>query len=203
VQILHVGRRAQEGFIYYIMEAADDETTGAQIRSEVYSPRSLARELRRRRRLPAGECLQLGIDLSAALDFLHQQRLIHRDIKPANIIFVRGAPKFADIGLVTDAARTGREVTYLGTPGYIAPEGPGTPAGDIYGLGKVLYEASMGLDREQFPELSGTVIERPDAPLVFQLNHIILKASHREVGLRYHSAAELRRDLLELQARAG
>jgi len=58
---------------------------------------------------------------------MHQQHLIHRDIKPSNIIFVRGVPKFADIGLVTEIATKGEEVTYLGTRGYIAPEGPGTP----------------------------------------------------------------------------
>ena len=53
--------------------------------------------------------------------------LIHRDIKPSNIIFVKGVPKFADIGLVTDIATKGRDVTYLGTPGRIAPEGPSLP----------------------------------------------------------------------------
>ena len=40
--------------------------------------------------------------LSTALDHLHRQCLVHRDIKPANIIFVDGAPKLADIGLVAD-----------------------------------------------------------------------------------------------------
>ena len=33
------------------------------------------------------------------------------------------------------------------------PEGPGTPQADIYSLGKVLYEISMGKDRLDFPEV--------------------------------------------------
>jgi serine/threonine protein kinase len=73
------------------------------------------------------ECLDLCIHLAETLEFLHRQQLIHRDIKPSNIIFVNGVAKFADIGLVTDVATKGRDVTYLGTPGRIAPEGPGSP----------------------------------------------------------------------------
>ena len=34
------------------------------------------------------------------------------------------------------------------------PEGPGSPAADVYSLGKVLYEIAMGKDRLDFPELS-------------------------------------------------
>ena len=56
----------------------------------------------------------------------------------SNIIFVSGQPKLADIGLVTgiDEAKS-----FVGTAGYIPPEGPGRPEADIYSLGKVLYEA--------------------------------------------------------------
>ena len=65
-----------------------------------------------------------------------------RDIKPSNIIFVGGRPKLADIGLVTDA---GDARSIVGTEGYLAPEGPGTPQADIFALGRVLYEATTGL----------------------------------------------------------
>ena len=42
--------------------------------------------------------------------------------------------------------------SFVGTIGYLAPEGPGTPQADLYSLGKVLYEASTGKDRSAFPE---------------------------------------------------
>jgi len=200
VQILHVGRREKEGFIYYVMEAADDETTGAQINPDTYCPKNLAREIRRRGHLPAAECLQLGVELSAALEFLHLQRLIHRDIKPANIIFVRSAPKFADIGLVTEITNTG-PVTYVGTKGYIAPEGPGTAAADVYSLGKVLYEASMGLGCELFPELPDSLVQRPDHADLVELNRVLLKACRQDRLQRYQSAAELGEALLGLKTR--
>jgi serine/threonine protein kinase len=198
VQILHAGRNPEFGYIYYIMETADDETAGQEINPQSYSPKNLAKEIKKRRHLPASECLQLSLDLTAALEFLHQQQLIHRDIKPSNIIFVKGAPKFADIGLVTDIAPTGRETTFLGTVGYIAPEGPGTPAADVYSLGKVLYEASMGRGCQDFPEISSTIRERSDSDAHFALNQIIVKASADDLTKRYRTARALREDLLKL-----
>ena len=137
-------------------------------------------------------------DVANALDYLHRQRLIHRDIKPSNIIFVKGVSKFADIGLVTDVATDGRDATYVGTPGRMAPEGPGSPASDIYSLGKVLYEAGLGLDIERFPELPSTLVKGEQEEL-YGLNRIIMKACEKNPDRRYQTALELRADLMELQ----
>jgi len=202
VNILHVGRDDALGCFYCIMEAADDEVAGAVIAPDSYSPRSLARHLRRHRRLPAQEVLDLGLQLAAALNHLHQARLIHRDIKPGNIIFVHGVAKLADIGLVTDLPKEPGAATYLGTMGYIAPEGPGTPLADIYSLGKVLYECFTGLDREAFPNLPTSLLAEPDASS-FRLNQIVLKACEPNPKRRYPSAAQLHADLEALRKRLG
>ena len=201
VHILHTGRNDEAGYYYCIMEAGDDELAGQSINPETYSPRNLAKDLRKRGKIPVDECVSMTLTLADALDFLHQHRLIHRDIKPSNIIFVNAVPKLADIGLVTDMGGTGKTMTYIGTDGYIAPEGPGTAAADIYSLGKVMYEASMGRDREQFPELPTSLADRTDSAALVQLNSIILKACEENVGKRYQSASELRADLLDLQRR--
>src|SRR5581483_259869 len=96
----------------------------------------------------------------------------HRDIKPANIIFVNSAPKLADIGLV---ALSGQR-SFVGTEGYTPPEGPGTAEADLYSLGKLLYEISMGKDRLDFPEVNTRVGEFEDKAAALQLNEIVLKA---------------------------
>ena len=202
VNVLHVGRNDAAGFFFYIMEAADDRTTVQQIDPELYSPKTLASELTWRGKLSPEESLQLGLSLALALEHLHQQQLIHRDIKPGNIIYVNGAPKFADIGLVTEQRSESRDVSLVGTEGYVPPEGPGTPAADIYALGKVLYEASMGRDRQLFPEVPTAVLEQPNDALLRQLNDVICKACATNVHDRFQSAQQLHSALTELQDKA-
>ncbi len=189
VDILHVGRSVSGGFFYYVMELADDQVSGHEIEITRYTPKTLKAELGQT--LPADECLRLGLLLAEALGALHREGLAHRDIKPSNIIFVRGVPKLADIGLVA----TSGQRSFVGTEGYVPPEGPGTPQADLYSLGKVLYEISMGKDRLDFPELSSNLDERADKEQLLQLNDVLLKACAHTPGQRYGSADELRRDL--------
>jgi CHASE2 domain-containing sensor protein len=166
----------------------------------LYAPRTLRSDLDRRGALPPAECVRLGVALAGALGYLHQRQLIHRDIKPANIIFVEGTPKLADIGLVTTISGSWDDtVSQVGTEGYVAPEGPGTAAADVYSLGKVLYEACMGQDRRKFPELPTAVYEGADYHQRMALNQIIVRACATKVEERYRTAAELRAELLKLE----
>src|SRR5437660_1451331 len=123
-----------------------------------WSWRTIKSDLGRQKRLSADESIRLGISLTEALDALHTHGLTHRDIKPSNIIFTEGVPKLADIGLV---AVSGQQ-SFVGTEGYVPPEGPGTPQADIYSLGKLLYETCTGKDRLDFPEIDSQLSMRPD-----------------------------------------
>ncbi|MGB7749537.1 MAG: serine/threonine-protein kinase [Verrucomicrobiia bacterium] len=196
VDILQVGRNEAAGYFYYVMELADDVVCGQNIVPETYLPRTLGEDRARLKRLPVAECVRLGAAIASALGFLHQHGLIHRDIKPHNIIFVNGAPKLADIGLVTEAAGIQSQT---GTQGFIPPEGSGTTRADIYSLGKVLYEISTGMDRNDYPvlpELPGNAAE--DEALLL-LNGIILKACRAKPWERYQTAEEMMLALLNFQ----
>ena len=114
---------------------------------------------------------------------------------------MNGRPKFADVGLVTHIAEKGRDVTYLGTEGFIAPEGPGTPGADVFSLGKVIYEAVMGRRAADFPELPSNLPGSTASLEMLQINRIILKACDADPQKRYQTAAELQTDLLQLQQR--
>ncbi len=192
VDILHVGSNEAEEYFYYIMELGDDQIQGQTIDPDSYSPKTLAREISLRGKLFLEECVQLGLSLSAALGELHDLGLVHRDIKPANIIFVNGVPKLADAGLVADIKAP---LTNTGTKGYIPPEGPGTAQADIYGFGKVLYEAATGKDREEFPELPALPTDPLESRRFLDLNEIILEACQNDPKKRYRSAWDIHSDL--------
>src|SRR5712692_4370267 len=196
IDVLQVGQNREAGYFYYVMEIGDDEQNGQAINPDSYSPKTLAKELTSRGMSPFEECLQIGLSLSNALARLHQHGLIHRDVKPSNIILVNGIAKLADIGLVADISEAR---SYVGTEGFIPPEGPGTPQADIYSLGKVLYEISTGKDRLDFPKLPMELGELADPTQFLELNEVVLKACQSDVRKRYQSAEDMHADLLVLQ----
>lgn len=190
-------------YFYYVMELGDSTVLDWESNPTAYRPRDLVRDRAqlRGRRLPVAECVQVGLHLTEALDFLHRQGLTHRDIKPQNVIFVNGQPKLADLGLIAEIRPADQVKTYVGTPGYMPPppEKPGTAEADIYSLGMVLYVLSTGRQAAFFPEIATTLVESQDPAEFLPLNAIILKACQPMPADRYASAGEMRRALIELE----
>jgi hypothetical protein len=185
VQVLHVGWNEPRGFYYYVMELGDDAVGGTEFEIASYVPRTLSTDFKRHGRLDLEFCRQAGILLADALGYMHSYGLTHRDIKPSNIIFVGGMCKLADIGLVAAHG----ERTFVGTEGFVPPEGPGTFSADIFSLGKVLYEISSGKDRMEFPEVPDDL--QPDEMNFWRSwNDVICKACAPQAQDRYASAAE-------------
>lgn len=191
VDVLHVGRNNKAGFYYYVMELADDaDGTPGSDDDEVdivnYEPHTLASDLAKFGPLSLQFCIETGRALAGALGHLHRNGLTHRDVKPANIIFIRGKAKMADIGLV---AHSGQR-SYVGTEGYVPPEGPGTAIADLYSLAMVLYEMHTGKDRLEFPELPTNLelprtINRDDWRA---LNIVICRAGSPDPKKRFENA---------------
>ena len=211
VHVLHVGRNDAEGYFYYVMELADPvdpamDTTAAfenpTSSPEVtplsaYEPRTLRSDLKRLGRLPTADYLRLAIDVASGLAQLHRQGLVHRDVKPGNIIYVHGRAKLADLGLVTSGTE-GR--TFVGTEGYIPPEGPGSPSADLYALGIALYEASTGFSPDRFPDVPGEWLTGPGHEDAIEFHEIVLKACEGQPGRRYANAEAMQADLALLQS---
>lgn len=223
MQILHVGRH--DRYLYYVTELADDAAMAkaggvvagvgiqrpgdGESQQEVpvwhcvsaasvgcYVPRTLQEDRERHGRLSVRVCVSLACALASALKHLHEHGLIHRDVKPSNVIFVHGVPKLADVGLVVTV---GASHSIVGTEGYLPPEGPGSPQADLYALGKLLYEASTGLNRGEYPRLPPNLAAMPDAAQWLEFNEVLLRACAKDTARRYHEADELLADLALLE----
>ncbi len=199
VDILQVGRSPENTSFYYVMELADDANGQAvdgaprELTPGTYEPLTLETLLRKEGgRLPVPCCVQMAMALGRGLAYLHKAGLVHRDIKPSNIIFVGGVPKLADVGLV---ARLEERKSFVGTEGFVPPEGPGTACADIYALGKCLYEAAMGRDRQDFPSPPTQLHELPDRHELLEFNEIITKACDPDPALRYQDGTEMLAEL--------
>ncbi len=200
VPILHVGGLGEKGFFYYVMELADAVGTPhspGNFDPATYQPRTLRSDLKERGRLSVEECVELGLDLSSGLNSMHKHGLVHRDVKPANIVFVRGRAKLADVGLVGEI-RGAR--TFVGTEGYIPPEGPGAPPADFFALGKVLYEAATGLSPEEFPNPPSDWLTGEIPHGALDLHEVILRACESDPTQRYQNAAQMQADLALMQS---
>ncbi|MCX6874944.1 MAG: SUMF1/EgtB/PvdO family nonheme iron enzyme [Verrucomicrobia bacterium] len=199
VNILHVGRSPDGiSFYYYVMELGDDLRTGPDINPIEYEPRTLRPDVKSAvvTGLNLPQCIDVGLRLAEALNHLHDLGLAHRDVKPSNVIFVNGKAKLADIGLV--ASRGQR--TFVGTEGFVPPEGPGSTQADVYSLGKVLYEIATGKDRLDFPELPDDLPADADRKRWLELNRIICEVCEPRVSKRrITTAAELAEALRRLQ----
>lgn len=189
VDILQVGRNDTFGYFYCVMELADDVATGREVNPDDYHPRTLMHDVTTHKRLPVARCLEIGREIASALEFLHRNGLTHRDVKPSNIVFVNGSPKLADIGLVAEMSE-GR-TSYVGTEGFIPPEGPGSAQADVYALGKVLYEISTGKDRYDYPELPDEIQNFAEWSDLVQFNKIVVKACRANINQRFRSAQAL------------
>lgn len=213
VHVLHVGRNNSEGYFYYVMELADSAVPMADLDADAdtdglpgskeltplvtYAPRTLRSDMKRLGQLPIADCLRVALDVVGGLARLHERGLVHRDVKPGNIIYVEGRAKLADIGLVS---RESEGRTFVGTEGYIPPEGPGSPGADLYALGMALYEAETGYPPDRFPKVPPEWFAEDAAPELLEFHAVVLKACEGAKERRYQSAEEMQADLALLQS---
>jgi serine/threonine-protein kinase len=93
------------------------------------------------------ETKPLLAQLARGLADAHAAGVVHRDIKPSNIVIGSDeVAKIADFGIARglDLTRVTGTSTLLGTPAYLAPEGPEDERSDLYSLGIVAYELLAG-----------------------------------------------------------
>jgi serine/threonine protein kinase len=197
VNIFDVGE--EDGIYYLVMEYVPGQT--------------LKQYIQQKGMLPVSEALDIMEQLTSAMAHAHHFEIVHRDIKPQNILMRDDhVVKVTDFGIATATSAT--TITHtnsvLGSVHYLSPEqargGVANKQSDIYSLGIVMFELLTG--RPPFSGESAVSIAlkhlqnetpspkrwNPDIPQ--SVENIILKATAKDPFYRYHSADEMKQDII-------
>lgn len=151
--------------------------------------------------------------VARALDKAHAKGIVHRDLKPANLFLTQredGTPlvKVLDFGIAKMAAEATltQSDTFLGTPGFMAPEqadpkaAPITFQTDLYALGLIAFRLLTGRSywtSGSLVQLLSQILVQPMAPPSERASGLgpafdgwFLRACDRDANKRFSSAFE-------------
>lgn len=148
--------------IIRILDCGVEPARGEPFLIMAYAPNGTLRQ-----RHPKGTYLPIEMivpyvkQMSSALQYAHERKLVHRDVKPENMLL---GPKeevlLSDFGiaLISSSSSSQNTTTAAGTVAYMAPEqimGKPRPSSDQYALAVVTYEWLSGITPfyGSFPEM--------------------------------------------------
>ena len=170
-----------------------------------------------RHQLTTTQRVELFLPVCRAIQHAHNKGIVHRDIKPSNVLVAvedgKPVPKVIDFGIAraTDTGDAGNTLgtqfgQMVGTPEYASPEqadmvgGEISAATDVYSLGVLLYEMSIGtvpfdgalLRNAGFAEML-RIIREEEAPSLVQRLISLGRISAEIAARRGTNAAGLRK----------
>jgi serine/threonine protein kinase len=197
-----------DGVIYLAMELVDGPPLTALIEQLGALPARRAAEIVRQ----TGEALAAACDLG----------IVHRDLKPDNIMIAKSRDgsdlvKVVDFGIAKAAGNDAQKVTktglVVGTPDYMSPEQLSGDKldgrSDIYSLGLVAFnmltgklpfpsesaQESMIMRLTDQPKALGDM--KPEVSWTAEVQQVMDKALERDASLRYQTASEFGRALVQ------
>ncbi|MFF4617600.1 serine/threonine-protein kinase [Nonomuraea jabiensis] len=116
-------RRVESPYVAKVLDA-DLSCARPYLVMEYIEGATLLDRVRQSGALDVADLVDLAQGIAAALAIIHAAGVVHRDLKPGNIIMGSEGPVLIDFGIaqVLDATRLTMTGTFLGTPGYTAPE---------------------------------------------------------------------------------
>jgi len=180
------------------------------------SLRTLIKEARRRRAIPAEIAVKIIADAAAGLHAAHELRgwdgelrnIVHCDVSPHNILVgLDGRAKLVDFGVANATAHSdvGTEDRIKGKFGYMSPEQARAESldrrSDVFALGIVLFELVTGerLFRGENAAHSLELVKKSKIPNPSELNprlspqlaSIVRKSLERDLSRRFQTAREM------------
>lgn len=215
VQVYNLGK--VEGLYFLAMEFVDGVDLMRLVRRcrQVHKP------------IPIDVVLNIISQAADGLAAVHEARsadgellnIVHRDVNPQNLMITfNGQSKLVDFGVAqTLLAQAEAEQALMGKGPYMAPEqwrgDDIDPRSDIFALGTVLYELTVGrrLFRRTSAEKTKKAIMSGDVPKPSKmrkgfpkdLESVILKALALNPRDRYPNTRAMRRDIETVQNRMG
>src|SRR4030043_1357711 len=133
---------------------------------------------------------------------LHEAGIIHRDLKPENFLLDGDIPKISDFGLARSVKLESvtESMDVMGTPPYMAPDHfydfkRVDQRGDIYSLGKILFEAVEGKMPPTTIPFKSAKLGKPNTPFFQALGRIIQDATAENKDNRLESVERFRNAL--------
>ncbi len=130
---------------------------------------------------------------------LHEAGIIHRDLKPENFLLDGNIPKITDFGLARSVKLESvtESMDVIGTPPYMAPDffydfKRVDQRGDIYSLGKILFEAVEGKMPPTTIPFKSAKLSKPNTPFFQALDRIIQDATAEDKDKRLESVERFR-----------
>ena len=193
---------------------------------ELLEGEDLSKIIGRREPLTLLQKMLIMSQVADGLYHAHLEGIVHRDVKPGNIMVLPGgAVKLMDFGIALVTQAAGARLTKTGmVPGtlrYMAPEqfrgATNDPLSDIFSFGVTYYELLCyrhPFDGPTEPSMMYNILTAQPPPLREMcpgcpeaLEHVLLRAMHKDRELRYASFDDLRDDLrpavAELQQQRG
>ncbi|MBY0228785.1 MAG: protein kinase, partial [Gemmataceae bacterium] len=159
---------------------------------------------------PFEQVLEWSKAICDVLQHMHSQSppIVHRDVKPDNVMLLddKKTIKMIDFGTARDLGKTAKEQmkakTRVYTEGYAPPEqivGKPEPRSDLFALAGTMFQLITGKAPEGFytaREIEGKLAENGAVPADQRWLYELIRINLAEdVHERYHSAAEIKRDL--------
>jgi len=174
-----------------------------------------------RKKLDAGLCIPIFLQICDALSTMHAKGFVHRDLKPSNVIVkVKSSGThitLVDLGIAKsivddkNSARLTAHGQMFGSPTYMSPEQCiGQDAdfrSDLYAFGCLIYDALSGgppFEHENTYNIMWQHVNEPPSRLPFlgcsskvpeKLQSIMFKLLQKDPELRYQTADEVKAEL--------